>query len=89
MDAYQWERPTPGVPVPVTVGATPFTYTNASAGLQLASVQGGAVALIEINVGAGFAPAIGIAGVYALFPQQQIRVTYVAVAPTMTTVQIL
>ncbi len=88
MDSYLWERQQPGSPVPVTVGPTPFVYTNNSNGLQLVAVSGGVVALIEINIGAGFLPAIGIAGVYALFPSQQIRLTYVAVAPTVTTVQI-
>ncbi len=89
MDAYQWFGMRRGNPVPVTVGSTPFVYTNESGRLQLVSVTGGVVALIEVNVGAGFLPAIGIAGTYVLFPGQQIRIAYVAVAPTVTTVTIL
>ncbi len=89
MDAYLWTQKRQGPPVPLSVGPSPYVYQNVTSLLQLVQVSGGAVALIEIDAGAGFLPAIGVAGLFTLFPSQQIRVTYVAVAPTMTTIQIL
>lgn len=87
-DAVNYFYRSPGAPLPVTVGASPFSYTNASAGIQLATLAGGGTTLIEINQGAGFVPAIGIAGVYTLMPSQTLRVTYLITPPTLTTIQL-
>ncbi len=88
MDAVQYFKRAPAASVPQIVGAAPWTYTNASAGVQVMTVGGGVVTLIEVDTGLGFLPAIGIAGVFVLFPQQAMRVTYVVSAPTVGMVQL-
>ena len=87
-DAYQFFWRAPGAPVTVGLGASPFVYTNGSPGIQIVTVTGGVVPLLEVNIGSGFIPLIGIAGNYVLFPTQSIRINYVVSAPTVSTIQL-
>lgn len=70
------------------VGASPWSYTNSSVGLQLVTVTGGAVSLISINTGAGLLPVVGIAGTFLLFPGNVLQITYIVTAPTVGMVQL-
>ena len=70
------------------VGASAWTYTNSSASAQILTVVGGVVTSIEINLGPGFVLNLAIAGVFTLFPAQQMRITYVVTPPTVGMVQL-
>lgn len=87
-DAYQYFRRAPSAPAAVVVGASPFVYANSSAGIQLVTVTGGVVPLLELDAGLGYLPLIGVAGVYVMFPGTTMRVNYVVSPPTMSMVQL-
>lgn len=73
-------------PTTVTVGVSPFSYTNESGGPLELVVSGGGVSKMEIsrdqttyiNTGSYY-------GMFTLAPEDVIRITYVA-APTITAV---
>lgn len=74
---------TMGDRVPITVTASPFTYTNSTLFPMQVLVSVGTVTLIEFTRdGVTFDSAGVIAGVFRLNPGDRLRVTY-AVAPTM------
>ncbi len=87
MDALLFKVP-PAAPVAQSVGASPWTYTNSSAGGQLVSISGGIVSLIEVNFGVGFTPFPALFGTIYVFPAQAIRITYAVSAPTVSMVQL-
>ncbi len=86
-DAVLYFKRAPSAPIPQVVGATPAVLTNSSTNVQVYAVTGGVVTLIEVDLGAGFLPAVGIAGVFALMPAQALRITYAVTPPTVNMVQ--
>ena len=72
-----------GVPVVISVGASPFTYTAPKAGAVL--VNGGTPSLVEYARGGTFNTIGALGGTFPVWPGDQIRITYV-LAPTMTLV---
>jgi len=88
MHSTEYFKRPPSAAAGQSVGASPWTYTNNSPSIQIITVSGGVVSLIEIDAGAGFIPAIGLAGVYTLFPSQALKITYVISAPVVSMVQI-
>lgn len=72
-----------GPRIAISVGASPFTYTNNSQRAQLVNVMGGTVTVIEYARN-GFAfDVLGLlSGQYTLMPGDKLRVTYL-LAPTM------
>ncbi len=87
-DAVLYFRRAPAAPAAQSVGGSPATIANNSPSIQVYTVTGGVVTLIEIDAGSGFLPAIGIAGVYVLMPTNTIRMTYVVTPPTVSMVQL-
>jgi hypothetical protein len=75
-------------PASISVTASPFTYTNASTGLQQVVVSGGTVSLVQIQRAATPISVGLLAGSFILAPGDQAVVTY-TVAPTMTAVQLI
>lgn len=67
--------------VPVTVGASPFTYIAPDAGLIV--LQGGTVNLVELGRGVTFVNVGLLTGAVPVSKGDQVRLTYI-VAPAMT-----
>ena len=82
-------KTTAGVATTVTVGASPYTYTNSSASNQQIFVQGGTVSAISFNPNGG--TGIALSGltdnVITLRPNDTLTITYTA-APTVNTIQL-
>jgi hypothetical protein len=85
-DAVLYFKRAPSAAVPLTVGSTPFAYVNTGNSAQVVTVTGGAVTLIEVDVGVGLLPIVGLFGNYLLLPEQSVRVSYLITKPTMTVV---
>ena len=72
--------------VPITAGASPYSYQNTSGVRQNVIVTGGTVTLVEYSRGGATWYTTGlIAGTVLLNPLDWVRVTY-TVAPVMTSV---
>ena len=80
---------TAGAATTVTVGASPYTYSNTSSSNQQLFIQGGTVSAIAFNPNGG--TGISLSGltdnVLVVRPGDTVTVTYTA-APTMTTIQL-
>jgi hypothetical protein len=85
-DAVLYFKRAPSLPIPQTVTASPFVYTNSTKSAQMVTISGGAVSLIEIDAGLGYVPQVGVAGTFLVLPNQSIRTTYVVSVPTITVV---
>lgn len=85
MDAVLNFRRAPAPAVIQGVSASPEVFTNGSLGIQLLTVSGGVVTLLEVNTGAGFAITLG--PLVILLPGASLRVTYVT-APSVSLVQL-
>ncbi len=85
-DAVLYFHRTSGLPIPVSVGVSPFIYVNESSSTQVVNISGGAVSLIEIDAGAGYVPQIGVLGTFLVLPEQSIRTNYIVSKPTITVV---
>lgn len=71
----------PAAPIPVVVGASPFTYTPSDVGSVV--VRAGNVSLLEL-IRKGTAVPLGVvAGAVPIARGDQLRITY-TVAPTVT-----
>lgn len=68
---------------PISVGGSPFTYTNSSGGPGCVIVSGGTVTTIEWRRAGAFFVVGLLAGMYYVAAGDQLRVTYVLV-PNMT-----
>lgn len=80
--------PSTVAPAGITVSASPYTYQNATTGVQTVIISGGTVSLIEYTRDNSTFFTVGVvAGAFDLNPLDRLRVTY-AVLPTMTAVQI-
>lgn len=66
----------------ITVGASPFTYTNATGNDQMVMVAGGTVSTLTFNRNAVDEGLPGVAGTFHLSPGDAIRVAY-TVVPNM------
>jgi trimeric autotransporter adhesin len=66
----------------LTVGASPYTYTNAGKATRVVSVQGGTVTSIGLNQAQVLYGAGVTAGLFPLGPGDSITVTYTS-APNM------
>ncbi len=75
-------------PSNITVTASPFTYTNATGGLQQVVVGGGTVSIVVVQRNAVPITTGVLGGVFLLAPSDSLVVTY-AVAPTMTSFQLI
>lgn len=81
-------KTTAGAATTITVGASPFTYSNTSASNQQLFIQGGTVSAITFNPNGGTGiPLNEVTNVLVLRPGDTVTVTY-TVAPTMTTIQL-
>lgn len=69
----------------ITVGASPFSYTNGDGYDEDIIVQGGTVSLIEFSRSAVFYPLGVTQGMFRLSPNDGLRVTFTA-TPAMTKV---
>lgn len=70
-----------------SVGASPYTYTDATVNEEIVTVSGGTVSQIEVNTaGAGFVVQVGTSGDFTVFPAGAVKVTY-SVAPTVGVVE--
>lgn len=82
-------KTTAGAATTVTVGASPYTYTNSSTSNQQIFIQGGTVSAISFNPNGG--TGISLSGltdnVITLRPGDTITITY-TVAPTVNTIQL-
>ena len=82
-------KTTAGAATTVTVGASPYTYSNTSSSNQQLFIQGGTVSAIAFNPNGG--TGISLSGltdnVLVVRPGDTVTVTYTA-APTMTTIQL-
>ena len=80
---------TAGAATTVSVGASPYTYTNSSVSNQQIFVQGGTVSAISFNPNGG--TGIALSGltdnVITLRPNDTLTITYTA-APTVNTIQL-
>lgn len=74
-------------PTAVTLGASPFTWTNTTDGPAQVIVSGGTVTAINLVVGGVDYLAGVLAGVFTARAGAGIKVTY-TVAPTMTYVRL-
>jgi len=82
----EWANPVVA-PAPITVGASPYTYTNATDFLEQIIVRSGTISLIEFKRGAattniGAANNLPVANIFTLMPGDQLKVTY-SVLPEM------
>lgn len=73
----------PSKVVAITVGASPFTYTNTTNRVQLVGIAGGTVSNASYFRGAQLIGAAAGGGVWPVSPGDKMIVTY-SVAPTMT-----
>jgi|ERR1041385_7965592 hypothetical protein len=74
------------LPTGATVGASPYTITNATANDQSVIVKGGTVSKVEFTRdGTTFIDVGTVAGMFALSPLDSLRVTY-TVVPTITVI---
>ena len=82
-------KTTAGAATAVTVGASPYTYTNSSASNQQVFIQGGTVSAISFNPNGG--TGIALSGltdnVITMRPNDTLTITYTA-APTVNTIQL-
>lgn len=82
-------KTTAGASTTVTVGASPYTYTNSSASNQQIFIQGGTVSAISFNPNG--VSGISLSGltdnVLTMRPNDTLTITYTA-APTVTTIQL-
>ena len=82
-------KTTAGAATTVTVGASPYTYTNSSASNQQIFIQGGTVSAISFNPNGG--TGIALSGltdnVITMRPNDTLTITYTA-APTVNTIQL-
>ena len=82
-------KTTAGAATTVTVGASPYTYTNSSASNQQIFIQGGTVSAISFNPNGG--TGIALSGltdnVITMRPDDTLTITYTA-APTVNTIQL-
>ncbi len=82
-------KTTAGASTTISVGASPYTYTNSSTSNQQLFIQGGTVSAISFNPNG--TSGISLSGltdnILVLRPNDTVTVTYTA-APTMTTVQL-
>ena len=82
-------KTTAGAATAVTVGASPYTYTNSSASNQQIFIQGGTVSAISFNPNGG--TGISLSGltdnVITMRPNDTLTITYTA-APTVNTIQL-
>ena len=80
---------TAGAATTVSVGASPYTYTNSSASNQQIFIQGGTVSAISFNPNGG--TGIALSGltdnVITMRPNDTLTITYTA-APTVNTIQL-
>ena len=82
-------KTTAGAATTVSVGASPYTYTNSSASNQQIFIQGGTVSAISFNPNGG--TGIALSGltdnVLTMRPNDTLTITYTAV-PTVNTIQL-
>jgi len=78
----------PAAPSAITVGTSPFTYTNTSNGIVIVLVSGGTVSSIEFQRGAFTSGSLGTSGMFVLAVGDSLIVTYSA-APSMELVPLL
>jgi hypothetical protein len=75
-------------PATQVVGASPYTYTNASMARQQILLSAGTVSLIQLSRdGTNFYSTGQTAGVVILNPNDKLRITY-TVAPTMIVINL-
>lgn len=67
----------------ITVGTSPFTYTNGGNGPVVVTVSGGTVSAIGLTRGATSSGSVGTAGAFLLHVGDELVTTFTA-APTMT-----
>ena len=82
-------KTTAGAATTVTVGTSPYTYSNSSSSNQQLFIQGGTVSAISFkpNGGTGISLSGLTDNVFVVRPGDTVVVTYTA-APTMTTIQL-
>ena len=82
-------KTTAGAATTVSVGASPYTYTNSSTSNQQIFIQGGTVSAISFNPNGG--TGIALSGltdnVITMRPNDTLTITYTA-APTVNTIQL-
>ena len=82
-------KTTAGAATAVTVGASPYTYTNSSASNQQIFIQGGTVSAISFNPngGTGIALSAFTDNIMVMRPNDALTITYTS-APTVNTIQL-
>ena len=83
---FRFKRPRSAA-VNQVVGASPYTYTDATVNEEIVTVSGGTVSQIEVdNSGGGFVVQVATSGDFTVFPDGGVKVTY-SVEPTVAVVE--